>query len=52
MLPQRLIESLVGLFLIISGIALTVLAFQVSGLTIFFPKKIILLLQRLMISAD
>ena len=39
MLPQRLIESLVGLFLILSGIALTVLAFQVSGLANIFPEK-------------
>lgn len=38
MLPQRFIESLVGLFLIFSAIALTVLAFQVSGLTSLFPQ--------------
>jgi len=39
MLPQRLIESLVGLFLIFSLVALSVLAFQVSGLTSLFPKQ-------------
>ncbi|MBX3709199.1 MAG: outer membrane lipid asymmetry maintenance protein MlaD [Gammaproteobacteria bacterium] len=39
MLPQRFIESLVGLFLIFAMIALTVLAFQVSGLTSLFPRK-------------
>lgn len=39
MLPQRLIESLVGLFLIIAFIALSVLAFKVSGLTTLFPAK-------------
>jgi phospholipid/cholesterol/gamma-HCH transport system substrate-binding protein len=39
MLPQRLIESLVGLFLIFSLFALTVLAFQVSGMTNFLPQK-------------
>jgi phospholipid/cholesterol/gamma-HCH transport system substrate-binding protein len=39
MLPQRLIESLVGLFLIIALIALSVLAFKVSGLTTLFPSK-------------
>jgi phospholipid/cholesterol/gamma-HCH transport system substrate-binding protein len=39
MLPQRLIESLVGLFLILALIALSVLAFQVSGLTNLFPEK-------------
>jgi phospholipid/cholesterol/gamma-HCH transport system substrate-binding protein len=44
MLPQRLIESLVGLFMIIAAISLTVLAFQVSGLTSLFPKKSYLVL--------
>lgn len=39
MLPQRLIESLVGLFLLLTIIALTVLAFKVSGLTSLFPPK-------------
>src|SRR5579883_1412141 len=39
MLPQRLIESLVGLFLLFAVIALTVLAFKVSGLTSLFPVK-------------
>lgn len=39
MLPQRLIESLVGLFLLFAIIALTVLAFKVSGLTSLFPTK-------------
>ena len=39
MLSQRLIESLVGLFLIIALLALTMLAFKVSGLTHFFPTK-------------
>jgi phospholipid/cholesterol/gamma-HCH transport system substrate-binding protein len=39
MLPQRLIESLVGLFMLLAIIALTVLAFKVSGLTNLFPPK-------------
>jgi phospholipid/cholesterol/gamma-HCH transport system substrate-binding protein len=39
MLHQRLIESLVGLFLIFAIIALSVLAFQVSGLTSLFPDN-------------
>lgn len=39
MLPQRLIESMVGIFLIFAAIALTVLAFQVSGLTNILPQK-------------
>lgn len=39
MLPQRLIECLVGLFLIFAFIALSVLAFKVSGLTSLFPEK-------------
>lgn len=39
MLPQRLIESLVGLFLVLAMIAMTVLAFKVSGLTSLFPEK-------------
>lgn len=37
MLPQRVVESLVGLFLIFAIVALTVLAFKVSGLTSLFP---------------
>lgn len=39
MLPQRLIESLVGVFVIMAIIALSVLAFKVSGLTSLFPEK-------------
>ena len=39
MLPQRFIESLVGLFLLFAIIALTILAFKVSGLTSLFPAK-------------
>ena len=39
MVSQRLIESLVGLFLLFAIIALTVLAFKVSGLTSLFPGK-------------
>lgn len=39
MLPQRLIETFVGLFLISAFIALTILAFKVSGLTTLFPPK-------------
>lgn len=39
MLHQRLIETLVGLFLLFALMALTVLAFKVSGLTTLFPPK-------------
>lgn len=39
MLPQRLIDSLVGLFMLLAFAALTVLAFKVSGLTSLFPEK-------------
>lgn len=39
MFSQRLIESLVGLFLLCAIIALSVLAFKVSGLTTLFPEK-------------
>jgi phospholipid/cholesterol/gamma-HCH transport system substrate-binding protein len=39
MLPQRLIEALVGVFLIFAVIAFTLLAFKVSGLTSLFPTK-------------
>lgn len=39
MLPQRLIESLVGVFVIMAIVALSVLAFKVSGLTSLFPEK-------------
>lgn len=39
MLPQRLIETLVGLFLLFALTALTVLAFKVSGMTALFPSK-------------
>ncbi|OGT62682.1 MAG: outer membrane lipid asymmetry maintenance protein MlaD [Gammaproteobacteria bacterium RIFCSPHIGHO2_12_FULL_45_12] len=38
MLPQRLIETLVGLFLLFAIVSLTVLAFKVSGLTSLFPS--------------
>lgn len=38
-MPQRLVETLVGLFLIFAGMSLTVLAFKVSGLTSLFPAK-------------
>lgn len=39
MLPQRIIESLVGLFLIFAITSLCILAFKVSGLTTLFPPK-------------
>lgn len=39
MLHQRLIETLVGLFLLFALTALTILAFKVSGLTNIFPQK-------------
>jgi phospholipid/cholesterol/gamma-HCH transport system substrate-binding protein len=39
MLSQKTIESLVGLFLLGAFLALSVLAFKVSGLTGFFPGK-------------
>ena len=39
MLSQRLIEILVGLFLLFAITALSVLAFKVSGLTSLFPAK-------------
>lgn len=39
MLPQRLIESFVGLFLLLALMCLTVLAFKVSGLTSLFPTN-------------
>lgn len=39
MLPQRFVESLVGVFLLFAAISLSVLAFQVSGLTSIFPEK-------------
>lgn len=39
MLSQRAIEILVGLFFLIALIALTILAFKVSGLTSLFPEK-------------
>ncbi len=39
MLPQRLIETLVGMFLLLALMALTILAFKVSGLTTLFPPK-------------
>lgn len=38
MLPQRYIESIVGIFLLFAVICLTVLAFKVSGLTSLFPS--------------
>ncbi|HVE43930.1 MAG TPA: outer membrane lipid asymmetry maintenance protein MlaD [Gammaproteobacteria bacterium] len=37
MLRQRFIESIVGLFLIFTALALSILAFKVSGLTSLFP---------------
>lgn len=39
MLPQRLIETLVGMFLLLALMAMSILAFKVSGLTTFFPEK-------------
>lgn len=39
MSAERWIESIVGLFLLFALIALTVLAFKVSGLTSLFPPK-------------
>lgn len=39
MLSQRLVETFVGLFLILALVALSVLAFKVSGLTTLFPSK-------------
>lgn len=36
---ERMVETLVGLFLLSALIALTILAFKVSGLTNFFPAK-------------
>lgn len=39
MQSQRLVESLVGLFLVFALASLTVLAFKVSGLTSLFPEK-------------
>jgi phospholipid/cholesterol/gamma-HCH transport system substrate-binding protein len=39
MLPQRMIESLVGLFLLAAIVSLIVLAFKVSGLTSFFKEE-------------
>lgn len=39
MLHQRLIEVFVGIFMLLALIALTVLAFKVSGLTSLFPEK-------------
>ncbi len=39
MVSQRLIDSLVGLFLLFAIISLSVLAFKVSGLTSLFPAQ-------------
>lgn len=39
MASQRVIESFVGLFLLLAIISLSVLAFKVSGLTSLFPEK-------------
>ena len=39
MLAQKWIETIVGLFILLTIIALTILAFKVSGLTSFFPEK-------------
>lgn len=38
-MSQRFLESLVGLFLLFALLALSVLAFKVSGLTSLFPGK-------------
>lgn len=38
-MPQRMMEALVGLFVLLALLSLTVLAFKVSGLTSFFPEK-------------
>lgn len=38
MISQRTVEILVGLFLVMAAIALSVLAFKVSGLTSLFPS--------------
>lgn len=40
MMSQKFIEVLVGLFLLCAFIALTVLAFKVSGLTSLFPAEV------------
>jgi len=39
MMSQRTVETTVGLFLLASILALTILAFKVSGLTSFFNQK-------------
>ncbi len=39
MLSQRFIESMVGLFILLAIISLSILAFKVSGLTTLFPEK-------------
>lgn len=39
MISQRMIEILVGFFLVLAAIALSVLAFKVSGLTSLFPEQ-------------
>lgn len=39
MTSQRIIELLVGLFLVLAAIAFSVLAFKVSGLTSLFPER-------------
>lgn len=39
MVSQRFVECMVGLFLLLALTAFTTLAFKVSGLTSFFPKK-------------
>lgn len=36
---QRVVESLVGVFILFSMISLAILAFKVSGLTSIFPEK-------------
>lgn len=38
-MPQKLTESLVGLFIVFAILALSVLAFKVSGLTTLFPPN-------------
>lgn len=39
MLPQRWVESLAGLFVLLALFAFFILAFKVSGLTSLFPEK-------------
>jgi len=39
MVSQRVVESMVGVFVLLAFVALSTLAFQVSGLTSLFPTK-------------